>query len=81
MLFIFFAEMDVTIPRWGDQFIHRVFLDAGGANGLISLESSVGGGETLFLHSQLKKPRILSKLKGAVVNAAAWNESDTAEGK
>ncbi|WVZ01545.1 hypothetical protein V8G54_027614 [Vigna mungo] len=73
------SEIDLTVGRPGDQSIHRVFVDPGGSH-CIATVVGPGGAETFYTHAKWNKPRILSKLKGLVVNAVAWNKQQITEG-
>ncbi|KAH9310907.1 hypothetical protein KI387_025942, partial [Taxus chinensis] len=71
-------EVDLSVSRTGDQTVHRVFVDPGGKHCLAVVLSS-GGAETYYTHAKWRKPRILSKLKGLVINAVAWNRQQISE--
>eukprot|EP01018_Ginkgo_biloba_P010354 Gb_14455 [translate_table: standard] len=71
-------ELDLSVSRTGDQPVHRVFVDPGGRHCLAVVLSS-GGAETYYAHAKWRKPRILSKLKGLVINALAWNRQQITE--
>ncbi|XP_056171008.1 vacuolar sorting protein 18 isoform X2 [Syzygium oleosum] len=71
-------EFDLTVGRPGEQSIHRVFVDPGGSHCIASVTGS-GGSDTFYVHAKWSKPRILSKLKGLVVNAVAWNRQQITE--
>ncbi|TKY69334.1 Vacuolar protein sorting-associated protein 18-like [Spatholobus suberectus] len=64
-------DIDLSVGRPGDQSIHRVFVDPGGSH-CIATVVGPGGAETFYTHAKWTKPRVLSKLKGLVVNAVAW---------
>ncbi|XP_073312131.1 vacuolar sorting protein 18 isoform X1 [Primulina huaijiensis] len=66
-------DIDLSVGRSGEQSIHRVFVDPGGSHCIATV---VGGGtsDTFYTHAKWAKPRILSKLKGLVVNDVAWNK-------
>lgn len=57
-----------------------VSVDPGGSHCIATV---VGGGtsDTFYTHKKWSKPRILSKLKGLIVNAVAWNRQHITEGK
>lgn len=40
----------------------------------------MGGAETFYTHAKWPKPRVLSRLKGLLVNAVAWNRQQITEG-
>lgn len=65
--------------RPGEQSIHRVFVDPGGSHCIATIVGS-GGAETFYTHAKWSKPRILSKLKGLLVNTVAWNRQQITEG-
>ncbi|KAG4961025.1 hypothetical protein JHK87_037658 [Glycine soja] len=71
-------EIDLSVGRPGDQSIHRVFVDPGGSH-CIATVVGPGGAETFYTHAKWTKPRILSKLKGLIVNAVAWNKQQITE--
>ncbi|KAJ1434605.1 Pep3/Vps18/deep orange [Sesbania bispinosa] len=71
-------EIDLSAGRPGDQSIHRVFVDPGGSH-CIATVVGPGGAETFYTHAKWTKPRVLSKLKGLVVNAVAWNRQQITE--
>jgi hypothetical protein len=73
------AELDLSVSRTGDQHVHRVFVDPGGKHCLAVLLGT-GGAETYYTHAKWRKPRMLSKLKGLVINAVAWNRQQITEG-
>ncbi|KAK4489030.1 hypothetical protein RD792_004822 [Penstemon davidsonii] len=66
-------DIDLSAGRPGEQSIHKVFVDPGGKHCIATV---VGGGtsDTFYTHAKWAKPRILSKLKGLVVNSVAWNK-------
>lgn len=71
-------EFDLSVGRQGDQSIHRVFVDPGGCHCIATVVGQ-GGAETFYTHAKWTKPRVLSKLKGLVVNAVAWNRQQITE--
>lgn len=71
-MFIWGIEIDLSVGRPGEQSIHRVFVDPGGSH-CIAVVVGSGGADTFYTHAKWTKPRVLSKLKGLVVNAVAWN--------
>ncbi|KAI4322619.1 hypothetical protein L6164_022296 [Bauhinia variegata] len=71
-------EIDLSAGRPGEQSIHRVFVDPGGSH-CIATVVGAGGAETFYTHAKWTKPRVLSKLKGLVVNAVAWNRQQITE--
>ncbi|KAF6163322.1 hypothetical protein GIB67_025186 [Kingdonia uniflora] len=66
-------DLDLSIGRTGEQTVHRVFVDPGGSHCLATVLSN-GDSETYYTHAKWSKPRILSRLKGLVVNDVAWNK-------
>ncbi|KAG6661371.1 hypothetical protein I3843_03G164800 [Carya illinoinensis] len=72
------SEIDLSVGRPGEQSIHRVFVDPGGSHCLAVIVGS-GGADTFYTHAKWTKPRVLSKLKGLVVNAVAWNRQQITE--
>ncbi|KAF4382554.1 hypothetical protein F8388_015382 [Cannabis sativa] len=71
-------DIDLSAGRPGDQSIHRVFVDPGGSHCIATVVGS-GGADTFYTHAKWSKPRLLSKLKGIVVNAVAWNRQQITE--
>lgn len=71
-------DIDLSAGRPGEQSIHKVFVDPGGSHCIATIVGS-GGAETFYTHAKWSKPRVLSKLKGLVVNAVAWNRQQITE--
>ncbi|KAL9453512.1 hypothetical protein AB3S75_009170 [Citrus x aurantiifolia] len=71
-------DIDLSAGRPGEQSIHKVFVDPGGSHCIATIVGS-GGAETFYTHAKWSKPRVLSKLKGIVVNAVAWNRQQITE--
>ncbi|KAL0356149.1 UNVERIFIED_CONTAM: Vacuolar sorting protein 18 [Sesamum radiatum] len=71
-------DIDLSAGRAGEQSIHRVFVDPGGSHCIATV---VGGGtsDTFYTHAKWSKPRILTKFKGLIVNAVAWNRQHITE--
>ncbi|KAK4437266.1 Vacuolar sorting protein 18 [Sesamum alatum] len=71
-------DIDLSVGRAGEQSIHRVFVDPGGSHCIATV---VGGGtsDTFYTHAKWSKPRILTKFKGLIVNAVAWNRQHITE--
>ncbi|XP_020100737.1 vacuolar protein sorting-associated protein 18 homolog isoform X3 [Ananas comosus] len=65
-------DLDLGGGRSGDQAVHRVFMDPGGSH-CIATVLLPGGAETYYMHAKWLRPKLLSRLKGLVVNAVAWN--------
>ncbi|XP_071903759.1 vacuolar sorting protein 18-like isoform X4 [Coffea arabica] len=65
-------DIDLSAGRPGDQSIHRVFVDPGGSHCIATIVGP-GGADTFYTHAKWTRPRLLSKLKGLIVNAVAWN--------
>ncbi|CAI9105315.1 OLC1v1004212C1 [Oldenlandia corymbosa var. corymbosa] len=62
-----------AVSRSGDQSsIHRVFVDPGGSHCIVTVMGP-GGPDTFYVHAKWTKPRLLSRFKGVVVTAVAWN--------
>lgn len=80
LILIIFADIDLSIGRPGEQSIHKVFVDPGGSHCIATIIGS-SGADTYYTHAKWKKPRILGKLKGLVVNAVAWNRQHIIEGR
>ncbi|KAE8662302.1 Detected protein of confused Function [Hibiscus syriacus] len=72
------SEIDLSAGRPGEQSIHRVFVDPGGSHCIATVVGSVGA-DTFYTHAKWTKPRVLSRLKGLVVNAVAWNRQQITE--
>lgn len=77
--FLLDIDIDLSAGRTGEQSIHKVFVDPGGSH-CIATVTGVGGAETFYTHAKWLKPRVLSRLKGLVVNAVAWNRQQITEG-
>ncbi|KDP24193.1 hypothetical protein JCGZ_25850 [Jatropha curcas] len=72
-------DIDLSVgSRPGEQSIHRVFVDPGGSHCIATVIGN-GGAETYYTHAKWNKPRVLTKLKGLVVNAVAWNRQQITE--
>lgn len=71
-------DIDLSSGRTGEQSVHRVFVDPGGSHCIATVLGS-GGAETYYMHAKWSKPRVLSRLKGLVVNAVAWNRQQITE--
>jgi hypothetical protein len=79
IMFIWGIEIDLSVGRPGEQSVHRVFVDPGGSH-CIAVVVGSGGADTFYTHAKWTKPRVLSKLRGLVVNAVAWNRQQITEG-
>ncbi|KAI1617992.1 Pep3/Vps18/deep orange family-domain-containing protein [Exophiala viscosa] len=64
---------DVDLPKKISEvgLIRRMFLDPSASHLIISTTL----GENFYLHSQSKQPKALSRLKGVLIEAIAWNPS------
>nr|XP_011467781.1 PREDICTED: vacuolar protein sorting-associated protein 18 homolog isoform X2 [Fragaria vesca subsp. vesca] len=71
-------DFDLSTGRPGEHSIHRVFVDPGGSH-CIACIVGTGGADTFYMHAKWSKPRVLTKLKGLVVNAVAWNRQQITE--
>ncbi|KAK8969414.1 hypothetical protein KSP40_PGU010128 [Platanthera guangdongensis] len=71
-------DIDLSGGRGGDQPVNRVFVDPGGSHCIANVLHA-GGAETYYTHAKWAKPRVLSRLKGLVVNAVAWNRQQITE--
>nr|AOX49857.1 vacuolar protein sorting-associated protein 18-like protein [Ilex paraguariensis] len=71
-------DFDLSVGRPGEQSIHRVFVDPGGSHCIATVVGS-GGADTYYTHAKWSKPRVLSKLKGLLVDAVAWNKQQITE--
>lgn len=72
------SDIDLSAGRPGEQSIHRVFVDPGGSHCIATIVGP-GGADTFYTHARWTKPRNLSKLKGLLVNAVAWNRQQITE--
>ncbi|MFS7971208.1 putative transcription factor C2H2 family [Helianthus anomalus] len=70
-------DIDLSAGR-GDQSIHKVFVDPGGSHCIANVVGN-GASETYYMHAKWPKPRVLTKLKGLVVNTVAWNRQQITE--
>ncbi|CAL5381374.1 unnamed protein product [Camellia sinensis] len=71
-------DIDLSMGRAGEQSIHRVFVDPGGSHCIATIVGS-GGADTFYTHAKWTRPRVLSKLKGLVLNVVAWNRQQITE--
>lgn len=71
-------DIDLSVGRTGEQSIHRAFVDPGGSHCIATVVGN-GGADTYYTHAKWSKPRVLSKLKGLVVNTVAWNRQQITE--
>lgn len=65
--------IDVEISRKPDDAIHRIFLDPTGSHLIVAMERE----ESYYLHASWKKPKLLAKMKGIVIESVAWDKSNT----
>lgn len=70
--------MDLSGGRGGEQPVHRVFVDPGGSHCIANVLHA-GGAETYYMHAKWARPKVLSRLKGLVMNAVAWNRQQITE--
>ncbi|THG09514.1 hypothetical protein TEA_008845 [Camellia sinensis var. sinensis] len=77
-LIISLIDIDLSTGRAGEQSIHRVFVDPGGSHCIATIVGG-GGADIFYTHAKWIRPRVLSKLKGLVVNAVAWNRQQITE--
>lgn len=80
LLWLFAPDIDLSAGRPGEQSIHRVFVDPGGCHCIATIVGP-GGADTFYTHAKWTRPRVLSKLKGLLINAVAWNRLQITEGK
>ncbi|XP_038887715.1 vacuolar sorting protein 18 isoform X1 [Benincasa hispida] len=71
-------DFDLSVGRPGEQSIHRVFVDPGGSHCITTIVGT-GGADTFYMHAKWSKPRLLTRLKGLVVNTVAWNRQHITE--
>ncbi|XP_022148071.1 vacuolar protein sorting-associated protein 18 homolog [Momordica charantia] len=71
-------DFDLSVGRPGEQSIHSVFVDPGGSHCITTIVGG-GGADTFYMHAKWSKPRLLTTLKGLVVNAVAWNRQHITE--
>lgn len=71
-------DFDLSVGRPGEQSIHRVFVDPGGSHCITTIVGT-GGADTFYMHAKWSKPRVLTRLKGLVVNTVAWNRQHITE--
>eukprot|EP01112_Ceratiomyxa_fruticulosa_P020451 TRINITY_DN6960_c0_g1_i1.p1 TRINITY_DN6960_c0_g1~~TRINITY_DN6960_c0_g1_i1.p1 ORF type:complete len:978 (+),score=224.54 TRINITY_DN6960_c0_g1_i1:223-3156(+) len=60
---------DIEISRRPDDRIHRIFLDPTGCHLLISMATE----DNYYIHSSWKKPKLMPKLKGILVESMSWD--------
>uniref|UniRef100_A0A0E0LRV8 RING-type domain-containing protein n=1 Tax=Oryza punctata TaxID=4537 RepID=A0A0E0LRV8_ORYPU len=58
--------------------VHRVFLDPGGKH-CVATVVHPGGSETYYHHARWPRPKLLPRLRNALVNAVAWNRQTITE--
>ncbi|KAG9152184.1 hypothetical protein Leryth_016372 [Lithospermum erythrorhizon] len=71
-------DIDLSVGRAGESSVHRVFVDPGGSHCIATVVGS-SGADTFYIHAKWVKPRMLSRLKGIVVNTVAWNRQSITE--
>src|SRR4051812_9473883 len=64
---------DIEITRKAEEKIHKIFLDPTGSHLIISMENE----DNYYLHMKWKKPKIMSKMKGVIVQSVAWDRQNT----
>ncbi|UKZ81298.1 hypothetical protein TrVFT333_009070 [Trichoderma virens FT-333] len=64
---------DIDLPKKPSEIgiIRRMFLDPTASHLLVCTSL----GENYYLHSQSKQPRLLTKLRGVLIDSIAWNPS------
>lgn len=72
-------DLELSGGRGGEQPVHRIFADPGGSH-CIATVLHPGGAETYYTHAKWGRPRPITRLKGLVVNAVAWNRQQITEG-
>ncbi|POS83588.1 hypothetical protein EPUL_004950, partial [Erysiphe pulchra] len=61
---------DIDLPKKSDEVeIRRMFLDPSASHLIIC----TANGENYYLHTQSRQPRSLSRLRGVLIEAIAWN--------
>lgn len=73
------SDIDLSAGRTGEQSVNKVFVDPGGSHCVATVVGG-SGPDTYYIHAKWSKPRVLSRLKGLVVNAVAWNRQHITEG-
>lgn len=71
-------DIDLSVGRQGESSVRRVFVDPGGSHCIANVIGS-SSADTFYIHAKWVKPRILSRLKGLVVNTVAWNRQSITE--
>ncbi|CAL5417903.1 unnamed protein product [Camellia sinensis] len=71
-------DIDLSTGRAGEQSIRRVFVDPRWSHCIATIVGG-GGADTFYTHAKWTRPHVLSKLKGLVVNAVAWNRQQITE--
>lgn len=71
-------DLDLGLGRSGEHAVHRVFLDPGGKHCVVTVIHP-GGAETYYHHARWPRPRPLTRLRGLLVNAVAWNRQSITE--
>jgi hypothetical protein len=66
-------RLDIEISKRPEDQIHKLFLDPFGNHLIISLETE----DNYYLHRNWKKPKLITKMKGVVVDAIAWDRGNS----
>ncbi|CAG5120863.1 unnamed protein product, partial [Candidula unifasciata] len=66
---------EVELPRAVDDSIHKIFLDPAGRHLIISMSSQ----DNLYLSRNWKKPKLITKMKGHLIESVGWNWQNTSD--
>ena len=70
---VLLTPLDIDLPKKTSEtgLIRRLFLDPSASHLLIATTL----GENYYLHTQSRQPKLLSRLKGILIESVAWNPS------
>ena len=77
------AVSEVELSRAPDAHATRIWADRSATHAIIAVNAgnTLGSSAELhYVHAKWKKPKLLSKLKGARISAVAWDQSRVSEG-
>ncbi len=63
---------DVEVSKKPEDQIHGIFLDHTGQHLLIAMSTA----ELYYFHASHKKPKAISKARGFLINAVAWDRTN-----
>lgn len=66
------AVTELELSKSPDVQATGLWADPTGSHYIVAA-MTMGGWEAFYMHASWKKPRVMSKLKGSHLTAAAWN--------